>query len=46
MPLTSTSAPESIALERERNLRELTGCEAKQRSYAGYLGHPFRNKAL
>jgi hypothetical protein len=39
MPLTSTSGPDSIALERERNLRELTGCEAKQRSARSSILH-------
>jgi hypothetical protein len=39
IPLTSTSEPESIALERERNVRELTGCEAKQRSARSSILH-------
>jgi hypothetical protein len=39
IPPTSTSEPDSIALERERNVRELTGCEAKQRSARSSILH-------
>src|SRR5258708_8093453 len=39
IPLPSTSEPDSIALQRDRNLRELTGCEAKQRSARSSILH-------